>query len=159
MSRVRAYSGSGGQSRWRIGRLAGALLAGLAASGCSVTFSGFFANDDEIQTGSVTLKTPGATVLSPDLSAEDWRRASAALAVALDPQGNGASAGWDNPESGLKGVFTPVGSPFVRNAEVCRAFLASTVTPRGQDWLQGDACKPSGGDWAVRGVKPWKKPA
>ena len=95
----------------------------------------------------------------PISAGEDWRRASAALAVALDPQGNGASAGWDNPETGLKGQFTPVGSPFVRDDQICRAFLATMVSGRGQDWLQGSACRPSGGEWAVRGVKPWKKPA
>jgi surface antigen len=158
VTRVVAYIGSGrrGQSRWR---LAVAALAALAASGCSMSFSGFFASDDEMSTGTITLKTPGVSPLSPDLTAEDWRRASAALAVALDPQGNGASTGWDNPETGLKGSISPVGSPFVKDHEVCRAFLATTVTSRGQDWVQGSACKPSGGEWAVKGVKPWKKPA
>jgi surface antigen len=41
------------------------------------------------------------------LDAEDWRRAKAALSTALDPQGNGSLVGWDNPDSGNKGSFTP----------------------------------------------------
>ncbi|MET0606803.1 MAG: RT0821/Lpp0805 family surface protein [Beijerinckiaceae bacterium] len=138
--------------------MAAAFAVALAASGCSVSFTGFLANDDDISTGSVTVRTPGA-LLSPDFSTEDWRRAAAALAIALDPQGDGASAGWSNPDSGLKGSISPVGSPFVKNDEVCRSFVATTVTTRGQDWVQGSACRPSGGEWAVRSAKPWKKPA
>jgi surface antigen len=157
LRRVFAYIGSlsAGQRRWR---MTAAGLAALAASGCSMSFTGFFASDDEISTGSVTLKTPGASPLAPDLSTEDWRLASAALAVALDPQGDGASAGWRNPATGLKGSISPVGSPFVKQEQVCRAFLATTVTPHGQEWVQGSACRPSGGEWAVRDARPWKKP-
>ena len=58
------------------------------------------------------------------LDAEDWRRAKAALSTALDPQGNGSLVGWDNPESGNKGSFTPVGKPYPLEAGICRAFLA-----------------------------------
>ncbi|MGH6838852.1 MAG: RT0821/Lpp0805 family surface protein, partial [Methylocella sp.] len=58
------------------------------------------------------------------LDAEDWRRAKAALSTALDPQGNGSLVGWDNPDSGNRGSFTPVGKPFPREAGICRVFLA-----------------------------------
>ena len=58
------------------------------------------------------------------LDAEDWRRAKAALATALDPQGNGSLVGWDNPNSGNKGSFTPVGKPFPLEAGICRVFFA-----------------------------------
>ncbi|MGH6800680.1 MAG: RT0821/Lpp0805 family surface protein [Methylocella sp.] len=58
------------------------------------------------------------------LDAEDWRRAKAALSTALDPQGNGSLVGWDNPDSGNKGSFTPVGKPFPMEAGICRVFLA-----------------------------------
>ena len=54
------------------------------------------------------------------LDAEDWRRAKAALSTALDPQGNGSLVGWDNPDSGNKGSFTPVGKPYPLAAGICR---------------------------------------
>ena len=148
-----------GQRRLRRVLLGCALLGGLATAGCSISpLSLFTGDEDDVPvTGSIASKQPSP--LSRAMTAEDWRRAQAALAVALDPQGNGASAGWDNPETKLKGSIAPVGAPYVKNDEVCRAFLATTVTAAGQEWTQGDACKPSGGDWAVRGAKPWKKPA
>ena len=155
--RVDAYNGSRrrGKSRWRG---VAAVCAALAASGCSVSLTGFFADEDEATTGSITLSPAGPSPLSVELSVEDWRRAKAALAVALDPQGNGAAASWSNPDSGAKGSISPVGAPYVKDDHICRAFLASTSTARSQDWVQGSACRPSGGDWAVRGVKPWRKP-
>lgn len=97
--------------------------------------------------------------LSPDLGQEDWRRAKGALAVALDPHGNGSAVAWDNPDTTLKGSFTPVGQPFVTNDEICRAFLATIAGQLSASSLQGTACRPSGGEWAIKDVKPWKKPA
>lgn len=109
---------------------------------------------------SVTGSLPAKSIspLSPDLGQEDWRRAKAALAVALDPQGNGAAVDWDNPETGRKGSFIPVGQPFVAADEICRAFLASLNDAVADKSLQGTACRPSGGEWALKDVKPWKKP-
>ena len=97
--------------------------------------------------------------LSPELGAEDWRRAKGALAVALDPQGSGSSVSWDNPDTDMKGNFAPVGQPFVKTDEICRAFLATLVTKDTTRSLQGTACRPSGGEWAIKDVKPWRKPA
>src|SRR5438067_2431449 len=56
------------------------------------------------ETGSIA-KRPSS--FGPDLGDEDWRRARAALGVALDPQGNGKPVKWDNPESGLRGSVNP----------------------------------------------------
>jgi surface antigen len=56
--------------------------------------------------------TPAAAIpLSPHLNEEDWRRAKAALAVALDPQGPGTQVSWDNPDTAMKGSFTPTALP------------------------------------------------
>ena len=113
--------------------------------------------DEPRTTGAVVAKP--ASPLSPELGEEDWRRARSALAVALDPQGNGASVSWDNPDSGFKGAFTPVGQPFVKSDEICRAFLASLSGERASSSLQGTACRLSGGEWTIKDLKPWKKPA
>jgi surface antigen len=114
--------------------------------------------DMEAETTSSITPKP-ASPLSPELSDEDWRRAKGALAVALDPQGGGASVSWDNPDTDIKGNFAPVGQPFVNSDEICRAFLATLTVRTAATSLQGTACRPSGGEWAIKDVKPWRKPA
>jgi surface antigen len=146
--------------------LAGMLLLALASAGCSVSFPimglSSKAEDEVAMTTASVLparavegKSP-LVALAPDLGTEDWRRAGGAMALALDPQGNGAPVSWDNAQSGMKGTFTPVGGPFLKSDEICRAFLASMILQTGSVTLQGTACRPSGGEWAVKDAKPWK---
>jgi hypothetical protein len=131
------------------------IVAGLAAclGGCSTVFPlpSFIAHDDV--TGSIP-KAPSP--LSKRLDAEDWRRAHAALGVALDPQGNGASVAWDNPQSGLKGTFVPVGDAYPRDDRICRVFLAE-IGVQNVERVQGTGCRDKSGDWAVSDVKPKPK--
>ena len=91
------------------------------------------------------------------LDAEDWRRAKAALSTALDPQGNGSLAGWDNPDSGNKGSFTPVGKPYPLEAGICRVFLAEVDRKGDEQAMQGTACSDKRGEWTIAEAKPWKK--
>jgi surface antigen len=123
---------------------------------CSVSMPIGSLVEDQTATGSVRAKA--VSPLSAELGVEDWRRAKGALAVALDPQGNGSSVNWDNPETGMKGTFVPVGQPFVKSDEICRAFLTTVVGQSSTSSLQGTACRPSGDEWTIKGVKPWKKP-
>ena len=95
--------------------------------------------------------------LSDHLGPEDLRRANGAMALALDPQGNGSPVAWDNAESKSSGRFTPVGSPFLKDYEVCRSFLTHVHTLMQRHALQGTACRPSGGQWAIHDLKPWKE--
>lgn len=144
--------------------MAAALLA-LFSAGCSVSFPilGLSSkSEDEVATTSAILPSrsgerPVALAsLQTELGPEDMRRADGAMSVALDPQGNGAAVSWDNPLSGIKGSFVPVGGPFLRSDEICRAFIASVQTQTRPVKLQGTACRPSGGEWAVKDVAPWK---
>ena len=144
--------------------MAAAILA-LFSAGCSVSFPilGLSSkSEDEVATTSAVLpsrggdKTAALASLQAELGPEDMRRADGAMSVALDPQGNGAAVSWDNPQSGIKGSFVPVGGPFLRADEICRAFIASVQTQVRPVKLQGTACRPSGGEWAVRDVTPWK---
>ncbi|MBB4040249.1 surface antigen [Microvirga flocculans] len=129
-------------------------LVALSVSACSFSFGLSPLDDDEpASTGSIV--TNAVTPLSADLNEEDWRRAKAALAVALDPQGPGTQVSWDNPDSTRKGTFTPTGAPFVKDDEICRAFSANLSGPSAAA-LQGMACRPSGGDWAIKEIKPLK---
>jgi surface antigen len=131
-----------------------AALAGPLAA-CSLALPvATLTSDDPVVTSSIVPKA--VSPLSPDLGEEDWRRARAALAVALDPQGSGSQVSWDNPDTSVKGSFTPVGQPFVADDKICRAFLASLTGTSGASSLQGTACRPSGGEWVIRDVKPFK---
>jgi hypothetical protein len=85
-----------------------------------------------------------------ELGPEDLRRAHGAMGLALDPQGNGKDVAWSNPQSGMKGVIIPSGSPFLKAHEICRAFTASTVMQSGPIRQNGIACRPSGGEWSIR---------
>jgi surface antigen len=128
----------------------------FALAGCSFSSSviGFTDEEPEV-TGSIASKP---VTLSPALNEEDWRRAKAALGVALDPQGPGTLVSWDNPQSAMKGHFKPTGAPYVKNDEICRDFDADLGGPASAS-LQGSACRPSGGEWAIKEIKPAKPTA
>jgi surface antigen len=142
-------------ARWREAvKLCAAASVALAGAGCSFSYSVIGMADEEPEvTGSVAPRI--ASPLSPSLDEEDWRRAKAALGVALDPQGPGTVVSWDNPGSGVKGQFTPTGAPYVKNDEICRAFSAHLGGSASAS-LVGHACRPSGGDWAIGEVRPAK---
>jgi len=106
----------------------------------------------EDTTGSLP-KPPIANLLEP----EDWRRAKAALSTALDPQGNGTLVGWDNPDSGNKGSFIPVGKAYPLDTGICRVFLAEFDRKGAEQSLQGTACADKKGEWTIAEAKPWKK--
>lgn len=122
----------------------------LFASGCAMSFpiSGFVS--DTTPTGSIDRQ---AAVLSRDLDQEDWRRAKAALAVALDPQGNGALATWANPSTGAGGSFTAAAPPEPQGDKICRAFRAR-LAPSGRPErdIAGSACRDGSGEWSVAKV-------
>ncbi len=129
-------------------------LACVAGAGCSLSWQiGSLAPEQDV-TGSTTRHP---SPLSPALDAEDWRRARAALSVALDLQGNGKPVSWDNPESGLKGSFEPIGSAFVAKDEICRNFMAELKGAEPQTFLRALACRQGQDTWAIRDVKQGKR--
>lgn len=131
----------------------GLALLATSTAACSLSFpiTGFKAEDGEPATGSIDRS---AAMLSPALDREDWRRAKAALAVALDPHGTGTGVAWQNGASGAKGSFTALAPPFLDHDRICRTFAAA-VTPVAQSErrLAGSACRQSDGAWAFRDVK------
>jgi len=129
-------------------------LLALSTSACGMSL-GLSALDDDEPKATGAILSKAAIPLSSDLDEEDWRRAKAALAVALDPQGPGTHVSWDNPATARKGTFTPAGAPFVRNDEICRSFSAS-LSGSSAASLHGTACRPSGGEWVIKDVKPQK---
>ncbi len=151
-----------------VGRCAAIFLIGCMAAGCSLSIPGFGLSNTKdsesavVTTGALTAAVPakataGGFRLEDHLGPEDLRRATGAMALALDPQGNGSPVGWDNTESKSGGRITPVGGPFLREDEVCRAFLTEVKTLMDSHNLQGTACRPSGGEWSIKDLKPWKQ--
>ena len=134
--------------------LVAAVLVGLANGACSLAVPmNTLAAEEATHSVAPRMVSP----LSAELGEEDWRRAKGALSVALDPQGSGAKVSWDNPDTTMRGTFTPVGQPFVKSDEICRAFLATVSGQAAESLLQGTACRPSGGEWAVKDVRPFKR--
>ena len=148
---------------WRFGRkpLARAakacILGGLPMilAGCSMALpiSPLMPPGSKVDAAGAVPNSSLAGLLEP----EDWRRAKAALSTALDPQGSGSLVGWDNPDSGNKGSFTPVGKPFPLEARICRVFLAEVDCKGDEHAMQGTACSDKRGEWTIAEAKPWKK--
>ena len=79
------------------------------------------------------------------------------LGTALDPQGEGGGVNWDNPQTGAKGKFTPVGLAYPTDGKICRAFLAEVATREQSERLQGTACRERTVEWTLTEVRPWRK--
>jgi surface antigen len=133
--------------------LAGCLTA-LALGGCSVSMpmSPFGKSGDDV-TGGIAKANP----LSRVLDSEDWRRAKAALSTALDPQGNGETVNWDNPQTGAKGSFVAVAQAYPSDEGICRAFISNISAKDSAESLQGTACRDKLGEWSLTNVRPWKR--
>jgi surface antigen len=131
-----------------------ACLSALAISACSVSFPlESMLPHDPVTTGSIGPVSP----LAAELDFEDWRRARSALAVALDPLGNGGRAAWDNPETKRAGAFSATTRPFVRDDRVCRGFSAELRLKAGESRdITGSACRFSEGEWRIEKIDDGK---
>jgi surface antigen len=140
-------------SRQSLCRVCVAVAAATVLNGCSITVPMPGLGSDDLPTGSI--KPVSAAPFVSELDAEDWRRAKSALETALDPQGNGASVLWSNPQSGAKGSFVPVTQPYPKDDGICRTFTA-VVETKGQTGrtLRSSACRRNGGEWVINKVTP-----
>jgi hypothetical protein len=148
-------------------RLAALILLGGWLGGCSILTvfeparKASLAGDDDLTTASIPSRTRTSadqiSPLSPELDAEDWRRASAAMATALDPQGNGGLVKWENTASGAKGSFSAAGDAYLIGDEICRNFKARLSGVGGESAHQGSACRAAPGDWRIREHKAIKQ--
>lgn len=131
-------------------------LAGAGAStlgGCNLSFSlgSLMGTQEPEHVGSIA-RAPSP--LDPLLDAEDWRRAQAALSLAVDPQGLGLPVNWDNPGSKHSGSFAPAGNLTLTADTVCRPFRASIVyAPKlPEKRYTGKACRTGPGEWSLEGT-------
>lgn len=133
-------------------RVISALGLCLVLSGCGFSIPIKPLGGDDIVTGSVRPAPSTGVVSTPlghGLNEEDWRRARSAMAVAVDPLGNGERTNWDNPDTGHSGVFASAGLPYARAGEVCRSWTAEIRTRGGVRNQQGAACRAPGDDWRI----------
>jgi surface antigen len=126
-------------------------------AGCSVSMPIASIVQSKPDPDDVTGSIPKSRLIGI-LDPEDWRRAKAALATALDPQGNGSPVNWDNPDTGSKGTFIPVGKAYPFDGQVCRAFTAQIERKNGpENAVRGTACADKGGEWALTELNAGKK--
>ncbi len=140
--------------RWRLCRAAPAitLWLGLSAGGCSFSIAPLLGDSD------TTSASKPVEPISSALDQEDWRRAKAAMAVALDPKGDGTAVHWDNPTTEANGAFTAVGEPYSMHGRTCRSFLADVTTRASGQHLRGEACRGSADEWTVSMVNDTTPP-
>ncbi|MEH3116091.1 MAG: RT0821/Lpp0805 family surface protein [Methylorubrum populi] len=162
LARARSAATDAGRAQDRAAPRAVSLLAaGLLASACGACSGPILsfrseeapAAPEPLVTGSIPKRSAS---FGRDLDGEDWRRAHAALSVALDPQGNGRPVKWENPETALRGSINPTGLPYVAGDEICRDFLATVVGGATSRFVRGTGCKPSGGEWALKRLRAAK---
>jgi surface antigen len=131
----------------RLSRVAATLVAfwlSVNLGGCSFAIAPLLGDSD-----STTASSKANEPISSALDTEDWRRAKAAMAVALDPKGNGNVVHWDNPTTAANGAFTPLGEAYSVGGRICRSFAAEVTTQALGQHLQGEACRGSAGEWTV----------
>ncbi len=127
------------------------LCFALGACSVSMPMGSLIGAHDDDETGSIEQQQPQMD----GLKGEDWQRAKSALDSALASQSKDAVS-WDNPASGTKGSFTPIGDAYDTDTGKCRGFRAAVDRKDADDALQGTACTDkSGGNWVITDVKPW----
>ncbi|MGZ5867257.1 MAG: RT0821/Lpp0805 family surface protein [Xanthobacteraceae bacterium] len=158
---------------WRVLRLVASMtvlaFAGFGASGCSFSYqlgSMFGKDNDKVAEVAPKPDITSATKISPTaakpeegskITDADLAAASVAAAQILASGIKDASAPWQNPETGARGMVTPLASVHTQDGFTCRDFLASVVREDAEAWLQGEACRVHHGQWVVRSLKPWKR--
>jgi len=136
-------------------------FAGFAAGGCSFSYQlgSLFGKEDE-KPPEVTNSVPpkiDRPLTDAKFSDGDLVAASQVAAAVLASGEKDASAPWQNPATGARGMVTPIATSYTVDGFTCRDFLASYVRDTEEGWLQGEACRVHHGKWVVRSLKPWKK--
>jgi len=161
-----AWSWRGARSAVTLAALA---MVSMGSGGCSMSYQlgSMFGKPDEkpASAESDRVETTGSTRASPTaLRSEGGGVAEADIAVArraaadmLAAGGKDTSAPWQNPDTGARGMVTPLTAAYTQDGLTCRDFLASVVRDRAEIWLQGEACRVHQGKWEVRTMKPWKR--
>ncbi len=131
---------------------------GQALAGCSIVtpLGGGIDTDPTGSIAATVLRPADSPALPASLSEEDRRRVLGALAIALDPQGNGAAVQWDNPVTKAHGKVTPIGYAYPSKDLICRKFSAIFETVLGAQKENGAACRDKDAQWTLSELRPDK---
>jgi 17 kDa outer membrane surface antigen len=133
-------------------RTASTLSIALVAGACGMPAQfGFSGHDNRTEADPIDLI---AALSIGAVTDADLMVASAATTTLLDHHDGGP---WENPTTGARGTITPLAAAYRDNGVECRDFLASYVHETAEAWMQGEACRNSGGGWEVRSLKPWRR--
>jgi surface antigen len=155
----------GGKGRFRLFARSAAICAALAAfplGGCSVSMpiGSIFSPEEDPATGTVApagdadaVRLEGKPALTEAMDAEDVRRSQSAIALALDPEGNGVPVNWDNPQSGGKGEFRSAGAFYLNGGQLCRHFAATFEKDSQAQAFDGSACRAGPQNWLIVDVR------
>jgi 17 kDa outer membrane surface antigen len=124
------------------------LIAGACGMPAQFGFASHNSKADANSADLISALSTGA------FTGDDLDVASAATTTLLDRRNGGP---WENPATGARGTITPLAAVYRDNGVECRDFLASYVHERAEAWMQGEACRNSGGRWEVRSLKPWRR--
>jgi len=132
------------------------ILIVLSAGGCSFPSldNGPFARmTDKDVTGALRQPDPVPTPTETDLAF-----ARNAASDVLTKGDRDSSQPWHNPETGARGSVTPLAQAYASDdGRTCRDFLASWVSGRTENWLQGSGCHSGNGRWEIHTLKPWRQ--
>ena len=137
-------------------------VASVLAGGCSFSYQlgSLFGKEEEKPPPEITQSIPPKpekTALDAKFVEGDLVAASQVAAMVLAKGEKDASAPWQNPATGARGMVTPIATAYTQDGFTCRDFLASYVRDAAEGWLHGEACRVHQGRWVVRSLKPWKK--
>ena len=131
------------------------ILIGLGAGGCSMSrtdTNAYAKADDGDLTGSITRPKDAAPTET------DLAFARNAASDVLTKGDRDSSQPWHNPETGARGSVTPLAQAYASDdGRTCRDFLASWVSGRTENWLQGSGCHSGNGRWEIHTLKPWRQ--
>ena len=124
-----------------VGGLGGAAAGGLLAAALGGKGPG-------IAAGAIVGGLIGGAI-GDRLDAADRERASAAASQALESVPSGQSVAWRNPDSGHRGVVTPVRTYQTASGQPCREYT-QTITIGGEPQQSyGTACRQPDGSWKI----------
>src|SRR5919198_1179039 len=124
-----------------VGGLGGAAAGGLLAAALGGKGTG-------IAAGTILGGLIGG-VIGDRLDAADREKARAAASQALESIPSGQSVAWRNPDSGHRGVVTPVRTYQTASGQPCREYT-QTITIGGEPHHSyGTACRQPDGSWKL----------
>jgi surface antigen len=99
--------------------------------------------------GSVILGGLVGGAIGDRLDAADRREAQTAAHQALETTPTGTSVGWQNPDSGHSGTYTPTRTYQTESGQYCREYEQAIYIQGEEHKAYGTACRQEDGTWKI----------